>query len=101
MGPSVGNLGVQRRTAGEPLLLGTLGAIAKARISAAADAASNKPEQNTGQTAPSHADHIAMLVYPKMTALDLIGPQYLFASLGGAKVHLVAKSLEPVTSDTG
>ena len=44
---------------------------------------------------------IAMLVYPRMTALDLIGPQYMFASLMGARVHLVAKSLTPVTSDTG
>jgi putative intracellular protease/amidase len=46
-------------------------------------------------------DQIAMLVYPKMTALDLIGPQYLFASLMGATVHLVGQSLAPVMSDTG
>jgi putative intracellular protease/amidase len=46
-------------------------------------------------------DEIAMLVYPRMTALDLIGPQYMFAALLGAKVHLVAKTREPVTSDTG
>jgi putative intracellular protease/amidase len=46
-------------------------------------------------------DQIAMLVYPKMTALDLIGSQYLFASLMGATVHLVGQSLAPVTSDTG
>ncbi len=47
------------------------------------------------------ADQIAMLVYPKMTALDLIGPHYMFASLMGATVHLVGKTLAPVTSDTG
>ena len=46
-------------------------------------------------------NEIAMLIYPWMTALDLIGPQYMFASLSGARVHLVAKSLDPVTSDTG
>jgi putative intracellular protease/amidase len=46
-------------------------------------------------------DQIAMLIYPKLTALDLIGPQYMFAGLMGAKVHLVAKTLAPVTSDTG
>jgi hypothetical protein len=34
-----------------------------------------------------------MMVYPRMTALDLIGPQYMFASLMGAKVHLVARSM--------
>ena len=44
---------------------------------------------------------IAMLVYPGMTALDLIGPQFMFGSLSGAKVLLVAKSVDPVTSDTG
>lgn len=49
----------------------------------------------------TRSDQIAMLVYPQMTALDLIGPQYMFASLMGARVHLVAKTLAPVTSDTG
>lgn len=46
-------------------------------------------------------ERIAMLVYPGMTALDLIGPQFMFGSLAGAKVLLVAKSMDPVTSDTG
>ncbi|MEM7730729.1 MAG: hypothetical protein AAF311_15920 [Pseudomonadota bacterium] len=32
-----------------------------------------------------------MLMYPRMTALDLVGPEYMFASLMGAKVHLVAR----------
>lgn len=49
----------------------------------------------------SRHDQIAMLVYPQMTALDLIAPQHMFASLMGAKVHLVAKSRAPVVSDTG
>lgn len=44
---------------------------------------------------------IAMLVYPRMTALDLMGPQHMFASLDGARVHLVAKTADPVTSDLG
>ncbi|MCR8842586.1 DJ-1/PfpI family protein [Paenibacillus sp. SC116] len=42
----------------------------------------------------------AMLLYPGMTALDLVGPQYVFAALMQS-VHLVAKSNEPVLSDTG
>ena len=48
-------------------------------------------------------EQIAMLVYPKMTMLDLVGPQYFFASLMGATVHLVSgdTSLEPVIGDTG
>ena len=46
-------------------------------------------------------EQIAMLLYPQFTALDLVGPQYMFASLMGATVHLVAASTEPVMSDTG
>jgi transcriptional regulator GlxA family with amidase domain len=46
-------------------------------------------------------EQIAMLLYPEFTALDLIGPQYMLASLWGAKVHLVAAAKEPVRSDTG
>lgn len=42
----------------------------------------------------------AMLLYPGMTALDLVGPQYVFAAMMQS-VHLVAKSNEPVLSDTG
>jgi cyclohexyl-isocyanide hydratase len=46
-------------------------------------------------------EQIAMLMYPGMTVLDLIGPHFMFAGLMGAKVFLVAKSLDPVTSDAG
>ena len=46
-------------------------------------------------------DKIAMLLYPGFTALDLVGPQYFFASLMGATVQLVAKDRTPVMSDTG
>ena len=46
-------------------------------------------------------EQIAMLMYPGMTVLDLIGPQSMFASVMGAKILLVAKTMEPVTSDAG
>ena len=48
-------------------------------------------------------EEIAMLVYPQMTTLDLVGPQFFFAGMMGAKVHLVTKdpSLAPVMGDTG
>lgn len=45
-------------------------------------------------------EQIAMLIYPGFTALDLIGPQYMFAGLMGAKVHIVSETLKPITSDT-
>lgn len=46
-------------------------------------------------------EQIGMLVYPGMTVMDLIGPHCMFGSLMGAKIHIVAKSLDPVTSDAG
>lgn len=49
----------------------------------------------------SQKHQIAMLCYPRMTILDLVGPQHMFASLTGASVHLVAKTRDPITSDTG
>lgn len=48
-------------------------------------------------------EKVAMLLYPKFTALDLVGPHYFFACMFGAKVHLVTteKDLSPVMSDLG
>ncbi|WP_437724940.1 DJ-1/PfpI family protein [Sorangium sp. So ce861] len=45
--------------------------------------------------------HIAMLVYPGFTALDLIGPQTAFSILEDTKIHLVWKTLDPITTDSG
>jgi len=46
-------------------------------------------------------EQVAMLMYPGMTVMDLIGPQSMLGALMGAKVYLVAKTLDPVTSDGG
>ena len=46
-------------------------------------------------------ERIAFVIYPGFTALDMVGPQYMLANLMGAKVEIVAKSLETVRSDTG
>jgi cyclohexyl-isocyanide hydratase len=52
--------------------------------------------------AASHGDQrIAMVVYPEMTAIDLIAPQLLFATLGNVDVKLVWKDRTTVVSDTG
>jgi len=40
-----------------------------------------------------------MLVYPGFTALDLIGPHQILASLPGVHVDIVGKTIEPVVSD--
>jgi putative intracellular protease/amidase len=50
---------------------------------------------------PKGGETIAMLLYPGMTALDLIGPHYALATLKGAKVTLVSKTLAPVLADRG
>jgi cyclohexyl-isocyanide hydratase len=44
--------------------------------------------------------HIGLLVFPKLTQLDLTGPLQVFSGLPGATVHLIWKRREPVTSDT-
>lgn len=45
---------------------------------------------------------IAMMVYPEMTALDLIGPHQILAGMGNVEVHLVWKDKsKPVVSDAG
>jgi cyclohexyl-isocyanide hydratase len=50
---------------------------------------------------PDQPEEIAMLVYPGMTALDLVGPQQVFGYMMATKVHLVWKTKSPVVSDTG
>ncbi|WP_019905926.1 DJ-1/PfpI family protein [Methylobacterium sp. 77] len=42
-----------------------------------------------------------MLMFPGMTALDLVGPQAILAGLAGDRLHLVARQVGPVPSDTG
>lgn len=42
---------------------------------------------------------IGLLVFPKLTQLDLTGPLQVFSGVPGAKVHLIWKRIEPVPSD--
>lgn len=44
---------------------------------------------------------IGILVFPNVTQLDFTGPYEVFVRLPGARVHVVAKSLEPVRSEHG
>jgi cyclohexyl-isocyanide hydratase len=43
---------------------------------------------------------IGLLIFPKVTQLDLTGPLQVFSSVPGAKVHLIWKRVEPVPSDS-
>jgi cyclohexyl-isocyanide hydratase len=44
---------------------------------------------------------IGMLLFPRLTQLDMTGPYEVLARLPNAKVHLIARSLDPVMSDRG
>jgi cyclohexyl-isocyanide hydratase len=44
---------------------------------------------------------IGLVLFPKLTQLDLTGPFEAFARMPNATVHLVAKTLDPITSDVG
>jgi putative intracellular protease/amidase len=46
-------------------------------------------------------EQIAFLIYPGFTALDMVGPHYMFTNLMGATTHVVWKTRDVVTSDTG
>jgi cyclohexyl-isocyanide hydratase len=43
---------------------------------------------------------IGLVIFPKVTQLDLTGPVQVFSSVPGAQVHLIWKRIEPVASDS-
>ncbi len=44
---------------------------------------------------------IGLLLFPEITQLDMTGPYEVFTKFPGAEVHLVWKTLEPVTANGG
>jgi cyclohexyl-isocyanide hydratase len=45
--------------------------------------------------------NIGLILFPRLTQLDLTGPFEVFARMPNTHVHLVWKSIEPVISDVG
>lgn len=45
--------------------------------------------------------HVAFLLFPNVTQLDLTAPTQVLSRLGNARVDLVAKTLDPVMTDAG
>ena len=45
--------------------------------------------------------NIGLILFPRLTQLDMTGPYEVFARIPNAKVHLIWKAIEPVTSDVG
>lgn len=77
-----------------------------------ADSAEAQPSLHDQAPPPAHdmsktpphwigKEQIAFLIYPDFTALDMVGPHYMLTNLMGAKTHIVAKTKDPVRSDTG
>jgi cyclohexyl-isocyanide hydratase len=44
---------------------------------------------------------IGLLLFPRLTQLDLTGPFEVFKRIPGATVHLIWKDLEPIRADSG
>jgi cyclohexyl-isocyanide hydratase len=96
--------GMTRRTAGRTLAAG----LATSLLASAAEEKLTPPDGYTiadmgglKHYMPPKPEEISMLIYPGMTALDLIGPQQVFGYMMGANVRLVWKSTDPVVADTG
>lgn len=45
--------------------------------------------------------NIGLLLFPRLTQLDLTGPHEVFTRIPGADVYLIAEAMTPVTSDSG
>lgn len=77
-------------------LLGAMAAVAAVQPSRGIQA-SAQPDAAT----PEATATVGMLVFPGMTALDLIAPQQYFVVVPGFTTQLVWKTREPVISETG
>jgi len=44
---------------------------------------------------------IGLVIYPGMTALDIVGPQQVFSGLPNVKIHRLWKNLDAIASDDG
>ena len=68
----------------------------------AAQSHADAPMDNLHSSVPSGPpQQIGMVIYPKMTALDLIGPHTFLAGLMNVQVHLLWKAKELILSDSG
>jgi hypothetical protein len=50
---------------------------------------------------PQSAINIGFVIFPDLTQLDFTGPQQVLARLPGSAMHSVAKSADPVPSESG
>jgi cyclohexyl-isocyanide hydratase len=60
----------------------------------------DEQQQTVERPAMSVPLQIGVVIFPKVTQLDLTGPVQVFSSVPGAKVHLIWKRIEPVPTDS-
>ena len=89
---------VDRRGLGAAMLSGAL-------LAGGTASAQSGPAPQSEPRMPRRSDAgppitVAMLVYPRMVMLDLVGPQTILNVLG-ADIHLVGESVAPVSTDIG
>ena len=49
----------------------------------------------------SQKHRIGLVMYPGMTALDIVGPQQVFSALPHVQIHRLWKTLDPIKTDDG
>ena len=82
--------------------LAAMMALGAARGASAQHAHDATDEALMARLAPARGpEDIAFLLYPGCTALDFVGPHNMLRGLMGATVRLVAKTREPIVTDTG
>jgi hypothetical protein len=82
-----------------------LAGLAVSKLTACVPATGDTPRDNVGEDDRAllidpPGQHVALLVYPDMTLLDLVGPHTCFSALG-MTLHLVWKTLDPITTESG
>ena len=91
----------RREFARQAALLTSLAALMPVAAKATPPMLHAMPYRSRTVSGDEEVDDIAMVLYPRMTALDLVGPQFVLASLTNVRVHLVAASMAPIVTDTG
>lgn len=61
----------------------------------------SKPEGGAMPAASGDPFRIGMVIYDNMTTLDFMAPADMFARIRAAKVHILAKTREPIKDDIG
>jgi cyclohexyl-isocyanide hydratase len=93
---------VNRRHFTASLSAAVAASVLTSRASAQQAAPAKASPNMTAMTPPAGPPtQIAMLLYPDMYPLDLVGPYTFLSGLMNAEVHLVAKDLTPVGSKAG